>query len=187
MKPDVLIPSLQLSESTFGQMTLDVSAYDLKVYEEVALPLERLGRRLKAKALAAPQVGRIERICFINLPNVVVGPIYNLLATPDAGVDPLWERPAVILGKTERLLVPVYGKLSIRFSQFAKDETVMDSTDADNNFVFMAAETLLDGGNNLKWVSSDYLTFSRGSRKVGGNDRCPCGSGKKFKNCCRND
>jgi preprotein translocase subunit SecA len=27
-------------------------------------------------------------------------------------------------------------------------------------------------------------TFSRGEKKVGRNDPCPCGSGKKFKNCC---
>ena len=27
-------------------------------------------------------------------------------------------------------------------------------------------------------------TFSRGEKKVGRNDPCPCGSGKKYKNCC---
>ena len=31
-------------------------------------------------------------------------------------------------------------------------------------------------------------TFSRGEKKVGRNDPCPCGSGKKYKNCCgKND
>jgi uncharacterized protein len=27
-------------------------------------------------------------------------------------------------------------------------------------------------------------TFERGQPKVGRNDPCPCGSGKKFKKCC---
>ncbi|MBO6069947.1 MAG: SEC-C domain-containing protein, partial [Succinivibrionaceae bacterium] len=26
--------------------------------------------------------------------------------------------------------------------------------------------------------------FTRNGQKVGRNDPCPCGSGKKFKNCC---
>jgi preprotein translocase subunit SecA len=31
---------------------------------------------------------------------------------------------------------------------------------------------------------STSATFSRGEKKVGRNDPCPCGSGKKYKNCC---
>ena len=27
-------------------------------------------------------------------------------------------------------------------------------------------------------------TFTRGAPKVGRNDACPCGSGKKYKKCC---
>jgi preprotein translocase subunit SecA len=27
-------------------------------------------------------------------------------------------------------------------------------------------------------------TFKRTTRKVGRNDPCPCGSGKKYKQCC---
>ena len=29
-------------------------------------------------------------------------------------------------------------------------------------------------------------TFRREMPKVGRNDPCPCGSGKKYKNCCMN-
>ena len=29
-------------------------------------------------------------------------------------------------------------------------------------------------------------TFKREGRKIGRNDPCPCGSGKKYKNCCMN-
>ena len=35
-----------------------------------------------------------------------------------------------------------------------------------------------DGGNT---------TIVRGQRKIGRNERCPCGSGIKFKRCCGKD
>lgn len=36
----------------------------------------------------------------------------------------------------------------------------------------------------VKWDSYEEGTFMRQERKVGRNDPCPCGSGKKYKNCC---
>lgn len=30
-------------------------------------------------------------------------------------------------------------------------------------------------------------SMRKASKKVGRNDRCPCGSGKKYKKCCLND
>ncbi len=35
-------------------------------------------------------------------------------------------------------------------------------------------------------TSSPNLTVVRGGKKIGRNDPCPCGSGKKYKNCCFN-
>jgi uncharacterized protein YecA (UPF0149 family) len=32
----------------------------------------------------------------------------------------------------------------------------------------------------------DFNTLDRKSKKVGRNDPCPCGSGKKYKKCCLN-
>ncbi|MEI6833301.1 MAG: SEC-C metal-binding domain-containing protein [bacterium] len=32
---------------------------------------------------------------------------------------------------------------------------------------------------------SDATPYVRSAPKVGPNDTCPCGSGKKFKKCCR--
>jgi uncharacterized protein YchJ len=49
---------------------------------------------------------------------------------------------------------------------------------------------------SYRWPSTKRIDFvkeikqgkeplpPRASRKVGRNDPCPCGSGKKFKNCC---
>ena len=38
--------------------------------------------------------------------------------------------------------------------------------------------------NTAPLWSADYGTFTRDTPKVGRNDPCPCGSGKKFKKCC---
>lgn len=35
-----------------------------------------------------------------------------------------------------------------------------------------------------KWESEENGTYVRNERKVGRNDPCPCGSGKKYKKCC---
>ncbi|MGM0379421.1 MAG: preprotein translocase subunit SecA [Bacillota bacterium] len=44
-------------------------------------------------------------------------------------------------------------------------------------------KTLSESTNNGK-ESSKQKTFERDSKKVGRNDPCPCGSGKKYKHCC---
>ncbi len=37
---------------------------------------------------------------------------------------------------------------------------------------------------NVAWDSSSQGTYTRSGRKIGRNEPCPCGSGKKYKNCC---
>lgn len=36
----------------------------------------------------------------------------------------------------------------------------------------------------MKGKCSSQKPIVNGGRKVGRNDKCPCGSGKKFKQCC---
>lgn len=40
------------------------------------------------------------------------------------------------------------------------------------------------GRERQAWDSEEDGTFRRAGKKVGRNDPCPCGSGKKYKNCC---
>ncbi len=40
------------------------------------------------------------------------------------------------------------------------------------------------GQNIQAWDSDMEGTFRRAGKKIGRNDPCPCGSGKKYKNCC---
>lgn len=41
-----------------------------------------------------------------------------------------------------------------------------------------------EAGEALQWDSSENGSFVRMEKKVGRNDPCPCGSGKKYKKCC---
>lgn len=40
------------------------------------------------------------------------------------------------------------------------------------------------GIEKLQWNSEEDGSFIRSERKIGRNDPCPCGSGKKYKQCC---
>jgi preprotein translocase subunit SecA len=41
-----------------------------------------------------------------------------------------------------------------------------------------------EGGANGQPAKKVVVAPKRASAKVGRNDPCPCGSGKKYKNCC---
>jgi len=53
-----------------------------------------------------------------------------------------------------------------------------------DNMVEMSAEGPQGMGNGNPALAGHGLPPARSSRKVGRNDPCPCGSGKKFKKCC---
>lgn len=38
---------------------------------------------------------------------------------------------------------------------------------------------------NTKVETKNRHTYKRKEKKIGRNQPCPCGSGKKYKNCCR--
>lgn len=40
--------------------------------------------------------------------------------------------------------------------------------------------------DDLKYIASGQGTYKRSNPKIGRNDPCPCGSGKKYKKCCLN-
>ena len=58
-------------------------------------------------------------------------------------------------------------------------------TDTVCTLMKIVVEKREDGSNGMKVEKKNApKTAVRGSEKVGRNDPCPCGSGKKYKNCC---
>ena len=53
--------------------------------------------------------------------------------------------------------------------------------------MYKAYENMINSRPNPTVVHSGKTTYYRDGRKVGRNDLCPCGSGKKYKQCCGKD
>lgn len=85
-------------------------------------------------------------------------------------------------------------------TQNVKTGTIMDGINNELEEI-TDSETTLDSNNSLNKLdvsSLDAATIKRlmdyqnrkpsvrEYKKIGRNDKCPCGSGKKFKNCCMN-
>lgn len=63
--------------------------------------------------------------------------------------------------------------------------SVMGGSYMDSNFmdVGMSAPLFVQMPENTgKWDGGS--TYRRETKKIGRNDPCPCGSGKKYKKCC---
>lgn len=43
---------------------------------------------------------------------------------------------------------------------------------------------MIEYRDSYRTYRSPIQTIRRSRRKVGRNEKCPCGSGRKFKNCC---
>lgn len=90
--------------------------------------------------------------------------------------------------------------VSTNKTQIVKTGTIMDGINNELEEI-TDSETTLDSNNSLNKLdvsSLDAATIKRlmdyqnrkpsvrEYKKIGRNDKCPCGSGKKFKNCCMN-
>lgn len=90
--------------------------------------------------------------------------------------------------------------VSTNKTQNVKTGTIMDGINNELEEI-TDSETTLDSNNSLNKLdvsSLDAATIKRlmdyqnrkpsvrEYKKIGRNDPCPCGSGKKFKNCCMN-
>ncbi|WP_372980538.1 YchJ family protein [Marinobacter sediminum] len=123
----------------------------------------------------------------------------EVAATPEALMRSRYS--AFVGGQADYLLATWHpstrpGELSLEQSPEWVSLTILDSSEAgDTGQVhFMAVHRLGDGWGYLeersefvreqgRWL---YVTgdTSEGQLKPGRNDRCPCGSGKKYKACC---
>lgn len=64
-----------------------------------------------------------------------------------------------------------------------KDYNRVEKYFEDGHYYELYPEERL-GAEKVQWNSSEHGSFTRGEKKVGRNDPCPCGSGKKYKQCC---
>jgi preprotein translocase subunit SecA len=67
--------------------------------------------------------------------------------------------------------------------QIAKEQGIKEmKVERKQNFVLSRGEASQSGGGETE--DGKGVTVRREGKKVGRNDPCPCGSGKKYKRCC---
>lgn len=107
--------------------------------------------------------------------------------------DDFWMTTGAALPLTAETLERVVGQIERRFGKTAEDFRTL-SREQETELATRIIRTCLEEGMSQR-VSYTHPQFSHGHRshavpapkglRVGRNDPCPCGSGRKFKNCCR--
>ena len=107
--------------------------------------------------------------------------------------------PGVDMGQIQQLMASPQGALLADFGTFCEEKGV--TPEADQGEMSEAVQSLheewldtpretLEGKKPSEMLDGGRLfpqkveTFRREAPKVGRNDSCPCGSGKKYKKCC---
>ncbi len=91
-----------------------------------------------------------------------------------------------LLYNIKRDVVKLLSRVQIEKPQAAEDAERRRREEAEKRMRFSHAQAsaMTDGGEpEAKRDGNKPETFVRSERKVGRNERCPCGSGKKFKHC----
>ena len=83
------------------------------------------------------------------------------------------------------------------FTNFSKFEEAMERKKIAQSFsekfdtaVVTKSSVSVNAGEDPAEIASaknNISTYKRNTAKVGRNDKCPCGSGKKYKDCCGKD
>jgi preprotein translocase subunit SecA len=68
--------------------------------------------------------------------------------------------------------------------QMAKEEQAVENVKLERKQTFVMSRGEAAQGGGGKTESGKGVTVRRDGKKVGRNDPCPCGSGKKYKRCC---
>ena len=139
--------------------------------------------KLNAAVLTANQVGESKRVAWIKTSGEsrIKGIFCNLDVSPQED-EPLYYKAVKVYHTKNKILVPVYKTLQIEAVRPHGKKFETTSTDLHANLTWFTAEVLLNSA--AKYVPVDYGTIRNETPRIGRNESCPCGSGKKFKKCC---
>ncbi len=75
------------------------------------------------------------------------------------------------------------GNLTYAMEKMRKEYSSMDKNISGGRYYELYPQYRLPE-EKVQWDSFESGSFMRAGRKIGRNDPCPCGSGKKYKKCC---
>lgn len=137
----------------------------------------RLGKN--GIGLAAPQIGIAKDIAIVRLPKIS----FNLVnAKLIQGFDP------AVFTDEGCLSFPGRSENTTRYQEvYISNNLVEPYSFVASGFVAVVCQHELDHLNSTLFMDRKVVkpvTIVNTTAKVGPNEKCPCGSGKKYKKCC---
>lgn len=162
----------------------DIAAFLFDLAQKLAVALH---------AKPPPRDTPYDRIAEDEFFNALVCALADLGATQYWGAIEQWDRDGLIdpyLDDIDNLRETIFASRDARLARMHKPRYIRDTVaemswwacfnEEDDEGDFGTADS--DGLNRYGELLAE--PFVREQRKVGRNDPCPCGSGKKFKKCC---
>lgn len=94
--------------------------------------------------------------------------------------DPLVEYGKESYALFQELLKEIRKNITQTIFKVELSKTIKKNQEKDDSYLSFDNQKNESKRNN----EDQYLNFSKKKKKVGRNEPCPCGSGKKYKNCC---
>ena len=89
-----------------------------------------------------------------------------------------------MLGNIKLEVIKLISRIQVRAQEDVEAVEEQRRQTADVEYQHEQAESMGGEGESAEAELSAAQPYTREGQKVGRNDPCPCGSGKKFKNCC---
>lgn len=187
--PSAIIIGMETLLRTKSEAVKDYAEGKL-VAEELIKEVEKIGGHTKALGLSAPQIGVFKRVF------IAWGNINGQSATPGWNI---FVNPTLDEFASDKRMFYEEGCLSFPYAHVRtnrNEEVIISRLEEDGKrrrYVLHGEEAIvfqhefdhLDGILMFDRVANSVPQSANvGKNKIGRNDICPCGSGKKYKKCC---
>ena len=190
------LASVQISSSSFRNILETLSVLQDAVRDEDDIEILKTGE----KNIKILRINHDKRICrSIQYWNeLILGEMNDRYARTDCELCMIQERTQVLSAQT--ILKEEYSWLfeSLRpfLQQLSRENEIPSLIRRKTQEYLRLMEYYEDEGNYFQWypemkasshgriISGSETPYVRTAKKIGRNDPCPCGSGKKYKHCC---
>ena len=133
-----------------------------------------------ASGLAAPQCGIDKRICVINNDGEWIAAINPLIVGVEG--DPYESEEGCLSWPGKVIKASRHRNIEVKYTNADTGGFTHRKFEGFQAKIWQHEIDHLDGVEE-KFFEKDYRTV-KGVEKVGRNDKCPCGSDRKYKKCC---
>lgn len=170
---------IKINEQTLvEQEDIEISDYNKQIAKELFVFASSIDI---AVGMAAPQVGINKRICVVNYEQYKIAAI-NPHITGVEGPEMIESSETCLSWPGRTISASRYPKIRVKYYDVFKEKECEEIFESFTSIIWQHELDHLDGVQE-NVVARDYRTV-KDVQKIGRNDPCPCGSGKKYKKCC---